>query len=260
MTDQHGTDIDDETHVRALRCLRFAVCGYRRYLQCGHYCLPSANPVGVDKTTWGEPPWQRDDDPSTCCRCKLARVWFFTDERLDIRAGNADPTPAVSSPVCGETVMQPDHITLVSGRRQDFVDAWRQSEEEPVAIEWSHPGWHAGLRRPNKTYSPNLARELRRLDRYGVTNGYHTDWLCPCCWLIVREIPMWLFWHARGWSPAQARYLDALEQRTGVGQIDFPPHDRMPWSPTWTDAEGCDTRQRADQRACTRTNGGLPHE
>ena len=161
-----------------------------------------------------------------------------------------------------------------------FIEAAKRAGWRLPAVDAAHPGWHVGLRRPevrgDRFYQGGrsvLVKEVIPVyDEFGVASGRGADvqqcHLCAVCRAGVKETPSWLFWHARGWSPAQAR---TIAEREGIQANDrwsrlvaFPPlADRItmlvhalrgipgpylhwsvpvPWDPCWT------AEQREDSR------------
>ena len=189
--------------------------------ECGHRCSASV---------------YTPSEQARCCRCVAAVDWFRLNQR---------------------TAM------LQNGRTVTFVERATEAGWALPAIDVGHLGWHAGLRRPAVYGAPSAFRSpapVRVHDSYGISSGRGFDeryFLCTYCRESVRAIPAWLFWHARGWTPSQARYIVQQEGRTvrasaGVaGWIAGLPKELVPWAGWWSEEQRQDTRHTWDSNAST---------
>jgi hypothetical protein len=217
--------------VELIRMGRFMI---RR--QCGHQCNLSASSL------------------EECCRCREAKRWFRLTTETDQH-----------------------HY----GRSAAFIAVAKRAGWRLPAVDATHPGWHAGLRRP-EVRGDRVVQRVRYLvekevipvyDEFGVASGRGEDvrqcHLCAVCRAGVKETPSWLFWHARGWSPAQARTITDREgirenprwsrlvpdpslpdRRTVLIHVlakkgSLPPLGwsvPVPWDPCWTAEQRKDSR------------------
>ena len=196
--------------------------------ECGHRCSASVYTPG---------------EQERCCRCVAAVDWFRLNQRT---------------------------ATLQNGRTVTFVERATEAGWALPAIDVAHLGWHAGLRRPAVYAAPSgfgSPVPVRVQDSYGISSGRGFDeryFLCTYCRESVRAIPAWLFWHARGWTPSQARYIVEQQGRTvkpsagvagwiaGLPKTLVPWTDRgcgedrfVPWADWWSDEERQDVRRTA---------------
>ena len=195
---------------------------------CGHRCGAAA---------------YSPEERKSCCRCIAAVDWFCLDQRT---------------------------ATLQNGRTLTFVERAKEAGWTLPAIDVGHLGWHAGLRRPAVYGTPSgfgTFVPVRVQDSYGISSGRGFDeryFLCTYCRESVRAIPAWLFWHARGWAPSQARYIVEQQGRTGKSSAGVagwiaglpkaftPWTDRgcgedglVPWAGWWSEEERQDARRTA---------------
>jgi hypothetical protein len=189
--------------------------------ECGHRCGASI---------YG--PYEQ----AKCCRCIAAVDWFRLDQRT---------------------------ATFHDGRTVTFVERAMEAGWNLPGIDAQHLGWHAGLRRPavyanQGGFGP--AVPVRTQDGYGIVSGRGFDeryFLCTYCRESVRAIPAWLFWHARGWTPGQARHIALQEEQTvrvsrrGALLGGDLPEDLLPWSGRWSKKDRQDTRHAGQRRGDT---------
>ena len=196
--------------------------------ECGHRCSASVYTPG---------------EQERCCRCVAAVDWFRLNQRT---------------------------ATLQNGRTVTFVERATEAGWALPAIDVAHLGWHAGLRRPAVYGAPSgfgSPVPVRVQDSYGISSGRGFDeryFLCTYCRESVRAIPAWLFWHARGWTPSQAKYIVEQQGRTvkssagvagwiaGLPKTLVPWTDRacgedrlVPWAHWWSEEDRQDMRRTA---------------
>jgi len=187
--------------------------------RCGHRCGASV---------------YSPKEAKRCCRCVAAVDWFCLDQHT---------------------------ATLQSGRTVTFVERATEAGWALPAIDVGHLGWHAGLRRPTVYGEPSGSRSpvpVRVQDSYGISSGRGFDeryFLCTYCRESVRAIPAWLFWHARGWTPSQARYIVQEEGRAVRGSAGVAgrgaelPKELVPWAGWWSEGQRQDSRHTCDSNA-----------
>ena len=120
-----------------------------------------------------------------------------------------------------QKVIQPDPELDEGGVWQELYpkDEWKKHH---VPFKPAHHlGWHAGLKRhvlqKGGYYSWSKRNTVRGADMLGIITGpskkFISDrYMCAYCRNVLKALPSWLFWTARGYSEEAAKYMDGEEK------------------------------------------------